>query len=63
MFDWVDLVGFALSGAIPLFAGLAYRALPAEKQRRWKRPLILIFSAVAVLAFVQWIWLFASYRP
>jgi membrane protein DedA with SNARE-associated domain len=63
MLDLLDLLGFVLSGAIALLVGIGFRALPPEKQRRWKRPLILIFSAVAVLAFVQWIWLFSTYRP
>jgi multisubunit Na+/H+ antiporter MnhB subunit len=63
MFDWVDLAGFLLTGAIVLVFGLAFHALPAETQRRWRLPVVLIAGTVAVLVFVWSVWMLLTYRP
>ena len=63
MFDWVDLASFLLMGAIVLVFGFAFHALPAETQRRWRLPVMLIAGTIAVLGFVWWAWMLLTYRP
>ena len=63
MFDSLDLLLLLLTGVISAVSAFAFRALPAETQRRWKPRVPLIFGPLAVLALVVWLWLVLSYRP
>jgi multisubunit Na+/H+ antiporter MnhB subunit len=63
VFDWVDLAFFLLTGTSVGMVGLAFNALPLETKQRWKPRIAVIFGTVAVLALLQWVWLFLSYRP
>ena len=63
MFDSTDLVIWLLGGALAAMFGIAFRALPAESQRRWKPRAVAIAIVVGVLALVVWVKLLVDYRP
>jgi hypothetical protein len=63
MFDWVDVAGFLLTGATAFVFGLAFHALPAETQRRWRFPVAFIAGTIAAVVFVWWIWMLFTYQP